>query len=109
MDSRHVEADSNHNPNGPAPRRKDDVGGGKANDVVRRAKVAATGLASHFDKQLKRNPYAMLGVACAIGVGVGIVFSSRILRAVVTAAATAGALEITRALVRQYVSRVVAT
>ncbi len=85
MDSEHVEA--------------------RSNDVVRRAKEAATEVVSRFDKQLKRNPYSMLGVACVIGAGVGIVLSSRILRAAITA----GALEITRAFVQKYVFRVEAT
>jgi ElaB/YqjD/DUF883 family membrane-anchored ribosome-binding protein len=103
---------SNHNPKEPAANHS--RGGdsaesdfaGRAKHFVQRARATATGLPSQLDEQLKRKPYAVLGVAGALGLAAGIVLSSRVLRAVLMATLSAAALELTRALVRQGVSGV---
>jgi hypothetical protein len=91
--------ESSHRPNGHAARRANGRGGRGDADLLRRARDVVRGLPSRLEAQLKRNPYAVLGVACAVGTGVGIVLSSRILRAAFTATATAAALELLRSLV----------
>jgi ElaB/YqjD/DUF883 family membrane-anchored ribosome-binding protein len=106
------ETESNHTPNesatrpgGRAERPRVDFAW-RAKDFAQRATAAARGLPSRVDGQIKRNPYAALGVVGVVGAGVGIVLSSRILRAVLTATATAAALELMRALIRGDASRV---
>ena len=109
--STHAEARSNHNPKEQAAshRRGGDSAGKdfarRARDFAQRARATATGLPSQLDEQLKRRPFAVLGVASALGVAAGIVLSSRVLRGVLTATLSAAALELTRALVRQGASR----
>jgi hypothetical protein len=106
MSTEHSEADPTHNPNGPHARHANGGHGTKKGDFVRRAGIAATELPSRLDDQLRRNPYVVLAIACAAGTGVGIVLSSRILRAVVTATATAAILELARKVFREDVFRV---
>jgi len=106
MSTEHSEADATHDPNGPHARHPNGGHGTKTNDFVRRAGVVATEWPSRLDDQLRRNPYVVLAIACAVGTGVGIVLSSRILRAVVTATATAAIQELTRNFLREDVFRV---
>ncbi len=100
MNSEPTEADSNHHPPNASSTSKANEERRGRNDFVRRARALARGLPSRLDGQVKRRPYAMLGAACVLGAGVGIVLSSRVLRAVLTATATAAAMELTRAFVR---------
>ena len=60
----------------------------------------AKGLPARLDEQLRRNPYATLALACVTATTVGVVLSSRVLRAVLTATMTAAALNLVRAAVR---------
>jgi hypothetical protein len=99
MNTEHSKAGSNHNSKGHSPK-----GGVKATDFVSRATATVTGFPSWLDAKMTHNPYVALGVAGAVGTAVGIVLSSRILRAVLTATATAGALELARAFVRERVA-----
>jgi hypothetical protein len=101
MSTEHSEADATHDPNGPHESRPNGRHSTKKNDFVRRAGVVATELPSRLDDQLRRNPYVVLAIACAVGTGVGIVLSSRILRAVVTATATAAIQELARKVLRE--------
>ncbi len=101
MDTQHTETAHNHNPNVPGASRANETTGAKWRDLVRRARMTATRLPTQLEAQMKRNPITALGVACLAGTGVGIVFSSRILRTIFTAAASAGAVELIRAYVRQ--------
>jgi hypothetical protein len=101
MNAERSEVDTSQKPNGPASRHANNGDGTKPDDFVHRARAAADGLAGRFDEWIKRNPYATIGVACAIGAGVGVVLSSRILRAAFTASATAAAIELTRAFIRR--------
>jgi hypothetical protein len=101
-------ATSNHNPSDPSAPRANGAEGADpkepvplASDYVRRVKAFATGLSSGLDDQMKRHPYAMLGVAGVVGMGVGVVLSSRTLRAVARAVASAATVELVRAIVRQ--------
>jgi broad specificity phosphatase PhoE len=109
MSTENSEADPTHNPNAPHARHPNGVHGTMKNDFVHRAQVAATELPSRLDDQLRRNPYVVLAIACAAGTGLGIVLSSRILRAVVTAAATAAIQELARKVLREDVFRVEGT
>ncbi|HEV3190170.1 MAG TPA: hypothetical protein VGY54_06710 [Polyangiaceae bacterium] len=106
MSTEHSEADSTHNPNGPNARHPNGGHGTKKNDFIRRAGVAATELPSRLDDQIRRKPYVVLAIACAVGTGVGIVLSSRILRAVVSATASAAILELARKVFREDVFQV---
>jgi ABC-type branched-subunit amino acid transport system permease subunit len=63
-------------------------------------------LPTRLRDQIQRNPFAMLAIAGVVGAGLGVVLSSRILRAVITATATAAALELVRTFVRKNVLRV---
>jgi hypothetical protein len=74
--------------------------GSAKSDFVHRARLLATALPSRIDQRLKRNPYAVVGIACAVGMGIGIVASSRILRAALTAAATAALIDLGRAYIQ---------
>lgn len=89
---------SNHNPSEPTPV---PMTGDQEGSFVGRARAAAAGLPSKVDAQIKRNPYFTIGVAAALGAGVGVVFSSRVLRAVLGAVAAAAAAELTRAYFRK--------
>jgi hypothetical protein len=59
------------------------------------------GLPSNLDAQMKRRPYATLGVAGAIGMGMGILLGSRILRSVLVSAVSLAVVELGRAYMRQ--------
>jgi hypothetical protein len=106
MNAEHTETDSNHNPNNPDARRTDNGGSAKERDFIRRAKGVANELPTRLRDQIQRNPYAMIGIAGVVGATMGVVFSSRVLRAVITATATAAALELVRTFVRKNVLRV---
>jgi hypothetical protein len=106
MNAEHIETDSNHNPQSPDAKRTDSGDGTKKKDFVRRAKGVANELPTRLRDQIQRNPYAMIGIAAVVGTGLGVVLSSRILRAVITATATAAALEIVRTFVRKNFLRV---
>jgi hypothetical protein len=101
MNAEHGDVGSNHNPNDPTAKRANGSDKKGTGTPLRRAMAVATRLPSLLDERMKRSPYAMLGVACAVGAGVGVFLSSRIVRAVFTAAATAAAIDLMRALVRQ--------
>jgi hypothetical protein len=110
--STHAQGRSNHNPKEPtASHRRGSEStesdfARRAKHFVHNARATATGLPPQLDAQLKRNPYAVLGVAGALGLAAGIVLSSRVLRAVLVATLSAAALELTRAFVREGVSGV---
>jgi hypothetical protein len=106
MNSENTEA-SNHNPKDTAASRsgKDGQpspeGHAQSGDVfARRAGAFAKGLPARLDEQLRRNPYATLALACVAATTVGVVLSSRVMRAVLTATMTAAALDLVRAAVR---------
>lgn len=100
MSSEHTPIDSNHDPNDSAARASNGAGGAKQGTFAQHAVARATALASRLDELIKHRPYAVLGVACAAGVGIGVVLSSRVLRAALTASTSAAAVEITRAVIR---------
>jgi hypothetical protein len=103
MSNEPSEVDPGHNPNGattPPPRGGDAI---KRSAFARGARAATAALPSRIDGQVKRRPYVALGVAGVLGAAAGILLSSRILRAIVTATATAAALELTRGFIRKNV------
>jgi hypothetical protein len=101
MNTDHSTIGSNHNPSDPTPV---PLSGGeqtKASSFAGRARAAAGALPSKIDEQIKRNPYFTIGFAAALGTGVGIVISSRVLRTVLAAVGAAAAAELTRAYFRK--------
>jgi len=106
MNNTETETDSNHNPRDNPLKPTDSSDSAKKKDFVRRARGAAAELPTRLRDQIQRNPYAMIGIAGAVGVALGVVLSSRILRAVITATATAAALELVHTFVRKNVLRV---
>lgn len=95
------------NANDPAAKQTNGGAGASARgtDFVRRAKATVTGLPSRLDEQVKANPRTALAVACLIGLGTGIILSSRIVRSILTGVATVAAVELTRAVLRQNMSQ----
>ena len=79
---------------------------GKRSKFQRRAIAAISGFPASIEAQLKLRPYAALGVACAVGLGAGVLLSSRILRSVLVTtlsyAASHAAVEVGRAYLRQW-------
>jgi ElaB/YqjD/DUF883 family membrane-anchored ribosome-binding protein len=71
------------------------------NDLARRARAVLSDLPAQFDAQAKRNPYAAIGVAFAVGAGAGVVLSSRVLRAVLASGLTYLATEVGKTYLRQ--------
>jgi hypothetical protein len=97
----HTKINPNHSPSDSAVESANGSGRAKASGFVDRARAAAGDLPSKVDEQIKGNPYLTIGIAAALGTGVGIVFSSRALRGVLTAVATAAAVEGIRAYLRK--------
>jgi hypothetical protein len=107
MNSEHAEASSNHNPKDTAADRSGEgrqssrEGHAQPGDVfAHRAGAFAKGLPARLDEQLRRNPYTTLALACVAATTVGVVLSSRVMRAVLTATMTAAALDLARAALR---------
>ena len=99
---------TNHNPNDSAANRKNAPGEKKpdgradaVSDFAHRASEFAKSLPDRIDDQLRRNPYTVLAAVSVAAAAAGIVMSSRVLRAVLTATMTALALDVGRGLVRQ--------
>jgi hypothetical protein len=99
MNTRPHESGTNHNPNEGTAASAKEADPATGADFAHRVTAGATAFASQLDDRVKHNPYSALGLACAVGVGAGIVLSSRLLRGVLTAAATAAAVEMTRSFV----------
>ncbi len=83
--------------------------GARRKEFARRAMAAAVGLPSQVRERIRHNPYGTIGAAGAVGLGVGVVLSSRILRAALTTALIAAAVELARGIVREGVFRVKST
>jgi ElaB/YqjD/DUF883 family membrane-anchored ribosome-binding protein len=103
MTAAKTEADLRRNPSEPAARQANGSAHTKSHEFARRAKAMISELPSSLDAQVKRRPYATLGIALAIGVGTGILLGSRILRSVLASAASFAAIELGRAYLRQAV------
>ena len=80
--------------------------GRKEHDFVHRAKAMLSGFPSNLDAQMKRRPYATLGMAGAVGMGMGILLGSRILRSVLASAVSLAVVELGRAYMRQSAAQV---
>jgi hypothetical protein len=100
MNAEHGHADGNHNPNDTSGRATGGDGA-KQRDFASRAVAAAEGVRSQVDAHIRHHPYGALGIACVVGLGVGVVLSSRILRGALTWALTGAAVELARGFVRQ--------
>ena len=77
-------------------------------EFARRARAVFSDFPSDLDAQIRRNPYVVLGIAFGIGMGAGVILGSRILRSVLTSAASYAAIEIGRSLLREVVPRATA-
>jgi hypothetical protein len=84
----------NHEPNDRNP-----IPGPRSHDTP--AKVFVAGFPASVDSLIRRRPYASVGVACAIGVGAGVLLSHRILRAVLASTVGYAVVEFGRAYLRQ--------
>jgi hypothetical protein len=70
-----------------------------------RAKEGVTNLPSNLEDLIKENPYKTMGMVAAAGVGLGILLSSRIMRAALTSAVSYALVELTRAYLRERMAR----
>ena len=75
----------------------------KGKELARRAMAMLSALPSEVDAQVKSRPYAAIGAAFAIGIGTGVFFSSRLVRAAVVAVAASAAAAAGSVLTRQAV------
>jgi hypothetical protein len=66
------------------------------NEIARRVKSGISELPSNLEGHMKSDPYAALGIAAALGLGVGVILGSRILRAALTSAATYAVVDLVR-------------
>jgi hypothetical protein len=73
----------------------------KGLELASRAKAMMSGFPSNVEAQIKRRPYATLGIVGVIGMGAGILLGSRILRSALASGASYAAVELARAYVRQ--------
>jgi hypothetical protein len=69
-------------------------------EYVLRAKAMVVGFPANFEAQIRRKPYATVGIACAIGIGTGILLGSRILRSALASAASYAVVELARSYLR---------
>ncbi len=104
---------TNHNPSESAANRKATASesnphgrSASAREFARRASEFAKSLPARVDDQVRKNPYTVLAAVGVAAAAAGVVMSSRVMRAVVTATMTAMALDVGRALVRQTQVRV---
>jgi hypothetical protein len=97
MNVERTEAHVSPQPNDPNARHGNGSPAPKGNTFARRAKAMISGFPSNLREELKRRPYATIGVACAIGLGTGILLSSRILRSVLASVASHALVELGRA------------
>ena len=102
-------AGSNDNASDPASARIPGSYSEKRKGFAHRAMAGASGLRSRVHEHIQQSPYDAVGIACVVGLGVGVVFSSRIVRGVLAAALTAAGVELARGFVRQTLLRVTAT
>jgi acetyl-CoA carboxylase beta subunit len=63
--------------------------------------LLANALPPRLASQIQHRPYAVIAGAFVVGGSLGVVLSSRILRSILTATATATAIELMRAFVQQ--------
>jgi hypothetical protein len=101
MSPQHLPVNENLDASGAVGGRPNAGNGAKPGDFVHRAQAAVGALPSRLDEQMKAHPHAALALAFAVGAAGGIIFSSRIVRSVLTSVATVAALELTRMFLRQ--------
>ncbi|MGD0674123.1 MAG: hypothetical protein ABSC94_01815 [Polyangiaceae bacterium] len=72
-----------------------------ATEFACRAKAAVAGLPTNLAAYVRKSPYAAVGIVFGVGMGAGVLFSSRILRTVLASAASYAAVELGRTYLRQ--------
>jgi hypothetical protein len=102
MDAEAKKSDPGYQPHGATSSRSNGNARISGRDFARRAKAAIAQLPMNLNEHVKRNPYATLGVAVALGAGAGLLLGHRILRTVLTSVASYAAIEIGRELGRAY-------
>ncbi len=65
------------------------------------AKRFVSSLPVNLEDELKKRPYRVLGIACAAGVGIGVVLGSRILRGSIASIAAMALVEFARSYLRE--------
>jgi hypothetical protein len=96
--------ETHRNPNEPTATHANGSPPTASREFGRRAKAMFSDFPSGLDAQMKRSPYAALGIVFAIGMGTGILLGSRILRSVLASAASYGVIEFGRAYLRDTAS-----
>jgi hypothetical protein len=76
------------------------------NEIARRMKSGISELPENLGAHMKSDPYAALGIAGAVGLGVGVILGSRILRTALTSAATYAVVELVRTYILERVPTV---
>ncbi len=71
----------------------------------RRAKDGLYGFPSNLGEQMKRNPYKTLALGVAVGLGLGVVLGSRLLRAVLASTVSYAVVEVARSYLREQIGR----
>ncbi len=74
------------------------------NVIRRRAKDLVARMPEGVDGSMKKNPYTSVAVAAAVGLGVGILLGSRVLRAVVASTVSYAVVEAARAFLREWMT-----
>jgi len=72
---------------------------------ARRAMSVLSDLPSNIEVEIKQNPYAVLGIACGIGVGAGLLLGSRILRSALVTAVSYAFVELGRSYLQDMADR----
>jgi hypothetical protein len=98
MNPEHPEVDVNRKPQNGSP-------SATAKDFAFQAKALMSDFPANLDAAIRSNPYRVLGIACAVGLGAGILTGSRILRSVLVSGLSYAAVEFGRAYLRQRTSR----
>jgi hypothetical protein len=101
MNTEGTDADVNSNPNGATPADANGKSHTVGTGFRSRVKKLLSQFPSRLDEEIRRSPYKTLGVACAVGLGAGVLLSSRILRTVLGSALSYAVVEIARAYLRE--------
>jgi ElaB/YqjD/DUF883 family membrane-anchored ribosome-binding protein len=101
MNTESSDADMNRNPNGTAASDSNRRSRAVAGDFARQAKKALAEFPSRLDEEIRKNPYKTLAMACALGLGAGVLLSSRILRSVLGSAVSYAVVEMARTFLRE--------
>lgn len=93
-----------------APRENDNAARLKGTSLLRwdglrrRAKGFLAAMPASVDARVKKSPYGSVALAAGVGVGVGILLGSRVMRAVLASTASYAVVEVSRVLFREWLA-----